>query len=143
VTLYDNSDHSLLGTLGNGVNNYLLDTPQYLPGPLKINTNGRNGNRAFNTALFPEEKFGQLGNAKRRIFYGPGINNFDLTLQKNVRLAEARSLEFRMEAFNAFNHTQFYGPASVDGQVDDTTNFGHIVSAAAPRLVQLVAKFNF
>ena len=45
-------------------------------------------------------------------------------------------------AFNAFNHTQFYGPASVDGQVEDP-NFGHIVSAAAPRLVQLVAKFTF
>ena len=143
VTLYDNSDNSLLGTLGNGVNNYLLDTPQYVHGPLKINTNGRNGRTAFNTALFPEENIGQLGNAKRRIFYGPGINDFDLTIQKNVRLADARSLEFRAEAFNTFNHAQFYGPESVDGQVDDTTNFGHIVSAAAPRLVQFVAKFNF
>jgi len=142
VTLYDNSDNSLLGTLGNGVNNYLLDTPQYLPGPLKINNNGRNGRPAFNMALFPEEAVGQLGNAKRRVFYGPGINNFDLTLQKTVRLAEARSLDFRVEAFNAFNHTQFYGPASVDGQVEDP-NFGHIVGSAAPRLVQLVAKFNF
>jgi len=142
VTLYDNSDNSLLGTLGNGVNNYLLDTPEYLPGPLKINTNGRNGRPAFDTALFPEENIGQLGNAKRRIFYGPGIENFDLALQKIERLAESRSLEFRAEAFNAFNHTQFYGPASVDGQVEDP-NFGHIVSAAAPRLVQLVAKFTF
>jgi hypothetical protein len=143
VTLYDNSDNSLLGTLGNGANNYLLDTPQHLPESLETNTNGRNRRPAFNTSLFPEEKIGQLGNAKRRIFYGPGINNFDLTLQKDVRLTEARSLEFRAEAFNAFNHSQFYGPASVDGQVDDTENFGHIVSAAAPRLVQLVAKFNF
>jgi hypothetical protein len=143
VTLYDNSDNSLLGTLGNGANNYLLDTPQHLSGPLKINTNGRNGRPAFNTSLFPEEKIGQLGNAKRRVFYGPGINNFDLTLQKDVHLTEARSLEFRAEAFNAFNHSQFYGPASVDGQVDDTENFGHIVSAATPRLVQLVAQFNF
>ncbi|WP_433974365.1 carboxypeptidase regulatory-like domain-containing protein [Tunturiibacter lichenicola] len=143
VTLFDNSDNSLLGTLGNGANNYLLDTPQYLPGPLKINTNGRNGRAAFNTALFPEENLGQLGNAKRRVFYGPGINNFDMTLQKNLRLADARSFEFRLEAFNAFNHTQFYGPASVDGQVEDTNNFGKIVSAAAPRLVQLAAKFSF
>jgi len=142
VTLYDNSDNSLLGTLGNGVNNYLLDTPQYLPGPLKINTNGRNGNPAFNTSLFPEENIGQLGNAKRRVFYGPGVNNFDMTLQKNVRLTESRSLEFRIEAFNAFNHAQFYGPASVDGQVEDP-NFGRIVGAAAPRLMQLAAKFNF
>jgi hypothetical protein len=142
VTLFDNSDNSLLGTLGNGANNYLLDTPQYLPGPLKINTNGRNGRPAFNTALFPEENLGQLGNAKRRNFYGPGISNFDMTLDKNLRLAEAKSLEFRIEAFNAFNHAQFYGPASVDGQIEDP-NFGRIVSAAAPRLVQLAAKFTF
>ena len=142
MTLYDNSDNSLLGTLGNGVNNYLLDTPQYLPGPLQINTNGRNGKPAFNTALFPEEGLGQLGNAKRRNFYGSGINNFDLTVQKNVRLVESKSLEFRVEAFNAFNHTQFFGPASVDGQVEDP-NFGQIVSAAAPRLLQIVAKFSF
>jgi hypothetical protein len=143
VTLTDNSDNSLLGTLGNGINNYLLDTPQYLPGPLKINTNGRNGKPAFNTALFPIEAYGTLGNAKRRVFHGPGIENFDLTIRKNVHLAESKSLEFRAEAFNAFNHTQFYGPASVDGQVDDTQHFGDIVSAAAPRLVQLVAKFSF
>jgi hypothetical protein len=143
VTLTDNSDNSLLGTLGNGINNYLLDTPQQMTGPLEINTNGRNGRPAFNTSLFPIEAYGTLGNAKRRAFYGPGIENFDLTIRKNVRLAESRSLEFRAEAFNAFNHTQFYGPASVDGQVDDTLHFGDIVSAASPRLVQLVGKFTF
>ncbi|MGF7179232.1 carboxypeptidase regulatory-like domain-containing protein [Tunturiibacter psychrotolerans] len=143
VTLFDNSDNSLLGTLGNGANNYLLDTPQYLPGNLKINTNGRNGRPAFNTALFPEENLGQLGDAKRRIFYGPGINNFDMAVQKGLRFAESKSLDFRLESFNTFNHTQFYGPAAVDGQVEDTENFGKIVSAAAPRLVQLAAKFSF
>jgi hypothetical protein len=120
----------------------LLDTPQYLPGRLETNTNGRNGKQAFNTTFFSEENPGELGNAKRRMFYGPGIENFDLTLQKNVNLAEAKSLEFRVEAFNAFNHAQFYGPASVNGQVEDP-NFGRIVSAAAPRLVQLAVKFNF
>jgi hypothetical protein len=143
VTLFDNSDNSLLGTLGNGANNYLLDTPQYLPGHLKINTNGRNGRPAFNTALFPGEQLGQLGNAKRRVFYGPGINNFDMALQKGLRFAESKSLDFRLESFNTFNHAQFYGPAAVDGQVEDTENFGKIVSAAAPRLVQLAAKFSF
>jgi Carboxypeptidase regulatory-like domain len=142
VTLFDNSDNSLLGTLGNGANNYLLDTPQQLPGSLKINTDGRNGQPAFNTALFPEENLGQLGNAKRRIFYGPGIENFDMTLQKNLRLSGERSLEFRAEAFNVFNHAQFYGPAAVDGQREDP-NFGQIESAAAPRLMQLAAKFLF
>jgi hypothetical protein len=142
VTLFDNTDNSLLGTLGNGANNYLLDTPRYVPGSLKINRDGRNGRPAFNTSLFPEEILGQLGNAKRRNFYGPGIENFDLTLQKSLRIAEAKSIEFRAEAFNAFNHTQFYGPASVDGQRGDPS-FGKIDSAAAPRLIQIAAKFSF
>jgi hypothetical protein len=142
VTLFENTDNSLLGTLGNGANNYLLDTPQYLPGLLKINRNGRNGRAAFNTSLFPEESLGQLGNAKRRNFYGPGGENFDMTLKKNLRLTEAKSIEFRAEAFNAFNHAQFYGAASVDGQREDPS-FGQIESAAAPRLMQLAAKFTF
>jgi hypothetical protein len=84
VTLLDNSDNSLLGTLGNGANNYLLDTPQFTPGHLKINTNGRNGHATFNTSLFSEEALGQLGNAKRRMFHGPGIENWDLTAEKHV-----------------------------------------------------------
>jgi hypothetical protein len=142
VTLFDNSDNSLLGTLGNGANNYLLDTPQYLSGPLKINSNGRNGRPAFNTSLFPEEIPGVSGNAKRRNFYGPGISNFDMTLDKNLRLTEAESLEFRLEGFNVFNHAQFYGAAAVNGQIEDP-NFGQIVSAAAPRLLQLAVKFSF
>lgn len=143
VTLTDNSDNSMLGTPGNGVNNYFVDTPRFLPEiPFAINHDGRTGRPAFNTAAFPEEMLGQLGNAKRRMFYGPGIENFDFTLQKSVHLREVQVLDFRVEAFNLFNHAQFYGPASVDGQVEDA-NYGRIVSADAPRLIQLVAKFSF
>ena len=142
VTLHDDSDFSLLGTLGNGVNNNLLDMPSYDGGPLDINTNPRNGKREFDTAGFARETLGHLGNASRRFFYGPGISNFDLTLTKLLPLSESKSLEFRLEAFNAFNHAQFYGPASVDGEVNDP-HFGRVVSAAAPRLVQLAMKFAF
>jgi hypothetical protein len=142
VTLYDDSDNSLLGTLGNGFNNYLLDTPEYNGGPLEFNRNPRNGKPEFNTSAFSTEKPGQLGNASRRFFYGPGINNVDLTLNKLLPLSESKSLEFRIEGFNAFNHAQFYGPASVDGKVEDP-HFGQVVSAAAPRLVQLAMKFVF
>ena len=142
VTLSDNSDNSLLGTLGNGANNFLLDTPRYLPGVLQINANGRNGRPAFNTALFPEELPAQLGNAKRRVFYGPGIENFDASLQKDIRIRELSTLDLRLEAFNLFNHTQFFGPAAVDGREEDP-NFGRIVSATAPRLLQAAIKFAF
>ena len=142
VTLFDDSDRSLLGTLGNGVNNQLLDTPQLTSGPLEIDTNPRDGRSAFNTSLFAPETLGQLGNAPRRFFHGPGINNFDLQLSKTVRIAEFKSLDIRVEAFNVFNRAQFYGPASVDGEVEDS-NFGSVVSAAAPRLLQLAVKIHF
>jgi hypothetical protein len=142
VTLSDDSDRSLAGTLGNGVNNQLLDTPQMTSGPLEVNTNPRNGRPAFNIGLFAPETLGQLGNAARRFFYGPGIENFDMQIGKTVALAESKSLEFRVEAFNVFNHAQFYGPASVNGEINDPS-FGRVVSAAAPRLVQLAVKFSF
>ena len=144
VTLMDDSDRSLLGTLGNGVNNYLLDTPEYHGAPLNVNTNPRNGRPAFNNtaAAFSTETLGQLGNVPRRFFYGPGINNFDMTLSKILRIMETKSVEFRAEAFNVLNHAQFYGPASVDGEVNDP-HFGQVVGAASPRLMQIAARFEF
>jgi hypothetical protein len=142
VALYDDSDNSLLGTLGNGVNNYLLDTPEFRPGPLEINTNPRNGRPEFNTSLFSPEALGQLGNASRRFFYGPGIDDYDMALMKTIEMSETKTLELRLEAFNVFNHAEFYGPASVDGEINDP-HFGHIVSADAPRLVQIVTKLIF
>jgi Carboxypeptidase regulatory-like domain len=145
VTLYDDSDNSLLGTLGNGINNYLLDTPEYHGAPLDINTNPRNGRPEFNNsaAAFTTEALGQLGNVPRRFFYGPGVNNFDTALTKLLPVTESKVFEFRLEAFNVFNHAQFYGPASVDGEVNNDPHFGQVVSAAAPRLLQLAAKFTF
>ncbi len=142
VTLYNNNDTSLLGTIPNGINNNGVDTPNSGVGKLAINTNPRNGSSAFDTSLFSPPELGQVGSARRRFFSGPGISNFDMALQKDVPLSESKSLQFRVESFNAFNHSQFYGPAAVNGNIS-STNFGKIVSAASPRLVQLAAKFLF
>lgn len=142
VTLYNNNDTSLLGTIPNGINNNGVDTPDFTPGNLEINTNPRNGRPAFNTALFSIPPLGQLGTASRRFFYGPGIDNFDLAMLKTLRLKESMSLQFRLEAFNALNHAQFYGPAAVDGNIS-SPEFGQIISAAPPRILQLAAKFIF
>ena len=142
MTLYNDTDSSLLGTFGNGVNNHLLDTPDYTPGcDLKINHDPAKGD-AFNTACFSIPPLGQLGNAPRRFFYGPGIINTDLTLLKNVSLGKRQAVQFRLEMFNVFNTAQFYGAGSVDGNVSSST-FGQIVRAAPPRLVQLAAQVLF
>jgi hypothetical protein len=142
VTLYNYGDNSLLGTEPNGVNNFGVDEPQYTPGALGINHNPRNGQPFFNTNLFSLQPLGQPGNAKRRFFYGPGIDNYDMALLKSVPLTESKSLQFRFEGFNIFNHAQFYGPASVNGNIN-SSSFGDVVSAAAPRLMQAAVKFIF
>ncbi len=60
--------------------------------------------------------------------------NSKRALQKNLRLTESKPLQFRVEAFNAFNHTQFFGPSAVDGNINDST-FGQVGNSMPPRLV--------
>jgi hypothetical protein len=142
VTLVNFGDNSLLGSEPNGINNFGVDEPDFTGAALHLNSNPRNGQPYFNTAAFTENALGTPGTSKRRFFYGPGMNNYDLALLKNVRLTEANSLQFRVEAFNAFNHAQFFGPQAVDGNIDSST-FGNVISAMSPRLVQLGFKFLF
>jgi len=47
-----------------------------------------------------------------------------------------------VEAFNVFNHTQFFGPAAVDGNIGSTT-WGQVIAAAPPRILQGAVKFSF
>lgn len=67
----------------------------------------------------------------------PGVNHY------YIHTVEASPHpEFRLVAFNAFNHTQFFGPAAVDGGIT-TALFGHVVNATPPRLMQAALKFRF
>ena len=146
VTLASNGDNFLVYAQNNGINSLSIDLPNLLPGNLDINHNPRNGQPYFNTALFQGPAQGQLlgtqGDAPRRPFYGPGINNWDMALHKLTKLTESKSLEFRFETFNTFNHAQFDGVGSVDGNIDDAT-FGQVLKAAAPRISQVALKFLF
>jgi hypothetical protein len=143
VTLVNNGDNSLLGTNPNGINNASIDEPDYNGGPLHLNHNPRvNGNNYFDTAAFSENALGATGTAKRRFFYGPGAQNYDMAVAKQLGVAEGKSVLFRVEAFNLFNHTQFNGPASVDGNIGSST-FGQAISAGPARILQAALKFNF
>jgi hypothetical protein len=143
VTMTNNGDNSLIGTNPNGVNNSSIDEPDYSGSPLELNRNPRkNGNNYFNTTAFSMNALGTAGNAKRRFFYGPGADNYDMAVAKNLPLTESKSLLFRLEAFNVFNHTQFNGPGAIDGNIGSST-FGNAISAAPPRIMQGALKFNF
>lgn len=66
----------------------------------------------FNSAAFGPPRctntgIACIGNAGAVVARGPGINNWDLSLFKNIKFTERLSLQFRAEAYNAFNHTQF------------------------------------
>jgi hypothetical protein len=144
VTMANPGDNSLIGTNPNGVNNDSIDEPDYTGGSLKLNKNPRTkGNNYFNTADFPLNALGTPGTSKRRFFYGPGTINFDTALSKTVPLLHEKSLYFRIEAFNVFNHASFFGPSAVDGNIGDTTTFGTVVAAGAARIMQAAAKFAF
>jgi len=145
VTLYSLGDNSLLGAEPNGINNFGIDLPDFKPGPLNLSNNPRKNDQLYlNTALFSINELGTPGNANRRFFHGPGIDNYDMALAKSVPLTESKALLFRIETFNTFNHAQFYGPAAVDGNISDLgTTFGHVVSSAPGRVMQISVKFNF
>src|SRR6202046_2772759 len=142
VPLVNFADNSLLGSEPNGINNFGVDEPDFTGGPLHLNSNPRNGQAYFNTSAFTENALRTPGTAKRRFFYGPGMNNYALDLLKNVGLTESKTLQYRAERFNAFNHAQFFGPLTVDGNIDSST-FGNVIGATSPRLVQLGFKFFF
>ncbi len=142
VTFTNASDTSLLGTQPNGVNSYGVDLPDMVDGPLNLNHNPRNEQPYFNTSLFSLPALGTPGTAPHRLFYGPGIENFDIALSKNINLGESRALQFRLETFNTFNHAQFFGTASVNGEIT-SSSFGQVVEADPPRLVQLGVKLVF
>ncbi len=143
VSLHVDGDNSLQGSIPNGVNNFSLDLPDYNGTPLELNRNPRNGQPYFNPVAFSANALGTPGNASRRSFYGPGELNFDLALLRDFRFLESNKvLQFRLEAFNAFNHAQFFGPASVEGD-ESSALFGQVIKAQPPRLMQIALKFSF
>lgn len=103
-------------------------------------------NYYFDPSTFTEDTtidpslFGRIGNAPRTICCGPHISNTDFAVLKTFKISETKRIDFRGELFNIFNHTQFYNP---DGNSSDGTQFGQVVQARDPRLVQFALKLFF
>jgi hypothetical protein len=87
---------------------------------------------------------GRYGTLGRNVFHGPGILNTDLSISKQTRITEHQSLMFRFEAFNFFNHRQFFNPGNSGSQNDIASpTFGQVIFARDPRLVQLSLHYTF
>jgi len=76
---------------------------------------------------------------------GPGRQNWDVSLSKNFAFTERFKLEFKVDAFNLWNHPQFEGNANLGGLGNNfgSGNFGQITAAYDPRELQLALKLKF
>src|SRR5439155_3111641 len=99
-----------------------------------------------------------IGNVGRNILRGPRQTNVDFSISKRFTFEELKTLEFRAEVFNLFNHVNFANPVSdfnailssggsIDpssGRIIDPGAFGRIISTSNnPRIIQFAVKFNY
>jgi hypothetical protein len=101
----------------------------------------------FNTSLFQPNAIGTFGNIGKNDLRGPHLFNTDLALVKDTKFGERYNVQFRAEAFNAFNTVNFQlyttnGNTGLDRSQADPT-FGQIFNAASPRILQFALKFMF
>ena len=134
VALLGELDNSGTGrsSLGFGAN----DRPNVLRDPTLDNPTPE---RWFDTSAFVIPTKGTFGNAGRNILNGPGQQNVNVSLLKNFALTETMRLQFRIEAFNLLDHTNFDLPNLFVG----SPSFGRVSSAQSPRHVQLGLKLLF
>ena len=99
----------------------------------------RMGLASFTVGILMLPAAGALGNLGRNTERGPGVNNLDLALFKNVSITNGVRLQFRLESFNALNHTQF---ATVSTNLT-AANFGVVTATRPARINQLGLKLLF
>jgi len=86
------------------------------------------------------DAWGHFGSSGDGVFVGPGLNLWDLSAIKNVKIGDHARFQFRGEFFNAFNHNSFSGLGLT---TDATYDFGQAISSHDPREIQLGGKFYF
>ena len=103
--------------------------------------------REFDTAKFSVPANGTRGNSGLGTVRGPGQNNVDLSLAKTFQIHERFNAQFRADAFNFFNHTQWNGaqtvyPYSPVGNYGNVP-FGQATGAREARILQVGVKLAF
>ena len=85
----------------------------------------------INPAAFAQPVPGTFGKCAPRMFHGPGIQMWDLSLFKQFKFTERYQLQFRAEFFNAFNHPNFANPSA---NIASPGSFGKISNTITPIL---------
>ncbi len=120
------ADNVSLGTNTYGNGDYTNQRPDLVPGVPQY-VSDKSYRQWLNPAAWTRPATGTFGNSPRNSVYGPGFTQIDSALVKATPLSEGRSLEFRSEFFNMFNHPNFGQPDSTKGD----GSFGQIFSTFA------------
>jgi hypothetical protein len=136
VHIQDGNDHELTSSIDFSA----AGTPDLIAPFHKLDPRNTPTHLVFDPASFADPALGNFGTAKRTICCGPGLNNSDVSLQKEIPVSESKHFEFRWDVFNVANHTHFF---NIDGNITDGANFGVAKKVADPRLMQFALKFYF
>jgi hypothetical protein len=140
TTLRSGGFFGIGSNVGNGVGSRAGNKADATGQPANLPVDQRTPGRWFNTGAFVDPPFTRYGNSGEGVVLGPGAVNFDLSAFKNTRITEGKVLQFRMEAFNAFNNVNLNNPNS---NSSDRLRLGTITGAASARIVQLGMKLLF
>jgi hypothetical protein len=124
-----NTGRTILGFGANDRPNVVRDAALSDPNP----------ERWFDTGAFEMPSFGSFGNAGRNILDGPGLQTVNVSLLRDFSVTEGLRIQFRSEAFNLLNRTNFDLPDIFVG----SPTFGRIQSAQSPRRIQFGLKLLF
>ena len=96
--------------------------------------------RYFDPSAFAVNAIGSFGNVGRNSMIGPGSQNVDFSVAKNVPISERLGkIQVRFEFFNFFNHANFGNPSAVI----TAPTVGRITTAGPGRIVQIGGKYTF
>lgn len=137
--------------IGTGTRPDLVGNPD---SPFTQTPLGGHGPQFYNPAAFAAPRGLTFGDTPRNFLRNPNRLNFDMAIFKHFAITESMGFEFRAEAFNVFNHSEWGnlgGNGGSAGGTGDTSftspsppaDFLYIAAAHNPRILQLALKFIF
>ena len=142
IRLQTQNDNELIGSLfffGTAAPQMTGSVPQLQNPKVLQSFSGVTGHFYLTPSQFADPLQSTFATTPRSICCGPGLNQWDITVEKKIAITEAKYFEFRTDVFNVANKSMFDNP---DGNFSSST-FGQVLHARDPRLVQFALKFYF